>query len=110
MNSDGSKPNQLAHIPDDEGRAEWPAWSPDGQALAVQVVKSTPAGSIGHIWIVDADTGASHKIAAHEEVYLDETPSWFPDGGRLAFQSNRTGRMEVWVMNKDGSGARQITR
>jgi len=25
-------------------------------------------------------------------------------------QSNRTGKMEVWVMNADNSGMRQITR
>ena len=31
---------------------------------------------------------------------------WSPDGRRIAF----TGRMEVWVMNPDGSGRRQITR
>jgi len=36
------------------------------------------------------------------------TPSFFPDG-RIAFQSDRSGRMEVWVMNGDGTGAKQIT-
>jgi dipeptidyl aminopeptidase/acylaminoacyl peptidase len=62
-----------------------------------------------HIWIVDAATGAARKLAAHDQPYLDETPSWFPDGKHIAFQSNRTGRMEVWVMNADGSGQLQVT-
>ena len=59
--------------------------------------------------IHDLASGATRKLASHTEAYLDETPSWFPDGKRLAFQSNRTGRMEVWVMNADGSAARQLS-
>ncbi|MCO6509427.1 MAG: PD40 domain-containing protein [Aridibacter famidurans] len=31
------------------------------------------------------------------------------DGSRIVFQSNRTGRNEIFVMNPDGSGLRQIT-
>ena len=33
-----------------------------------------------------------------------------PMGKHIAFQSDRTGRWEVWIMNADGSGARQLTR
>jgi TolB protein len=58
---------------------------------------------------VDVASGEAHKLEAHEQPYLDETPFWFPDGKRIAFQSNRTGRMEVWVMNADGSRQRQVT-
>jgi TolB protein len=43
------------------------------------------------------------------KVYLDETPSWFSDGKSVAFQSNRTGRMEIWTINADGSDLRQLT-
>ena len=40
----------------------------------------------------------------------DEVPAWVPNGTRLAFQSDRTGRMEIWTMNADGSKPRQVTR
>jgi TolB protein len=62
-----------------------------------------------HIWTVDVATGKADKLAAHSPPYVDETPSWFPDGKQIAFQSNRTGKMEVWVMKTNGSGARQVT-
>ncbi|GAA5189943.1 winged helix-turn-helix domain-containing protein [Ferrimonas gelatinilytica] len=33
-----------------------------------------------------------------------------PDGQRLAFLSNRTGRFEIWVAQKDGRAARPLTQ
>src|SRR5205823_10560374 len=36
-------------------------------------------------------------------------PFFSPGGGRIAFQSDRDGRLEVWIMNRDGSDVRQLT-
>jgi Tol biopolymer transport system component len=108
MNADGSERRQLSHIAPEEGGAQWPVWSPNGRQLAIQV-NNRKQKNFAHIWIVDVATGEARKLAAHDQPYLDETPSWFPDGKRLALQSNRTGKMEVWVMNADGSGQRQVT-
>ena len=110
MNADGSAQRQLTHIPVEEGQAEMPAWSADGRKIAIQVGVYTIPKEVAHIWIVDAARGDARKLAAHTGNYLDETPSWFPDGKHLAFQSNRTGRMEVWMMGVDGTGSRQVTR
>jgi TolB protein len=107
MHADGSERHQVTHIASAEGSAQWPVWSPDGRQLAFQV--SNLKTHSGHIWIVDLASGEAHKLAAHDQPYLDETPWWFPDGKRIAFQSNRTGKMEVWVMNADGSRQRQVT-
>ena len=112
MNADGTGARQLTNIPADEGHPQWPSWTPDGRRLAIQVGKYNPQArteNTAHIWVVDVATGKATKLAAHDRPYLDETPSWFPDGDRIAFQSDRTGKMEVWVMNADGTGARQLT-
>ena len=108
-NADGTQVHQVSNVPAEEGAAQWPVWSNDGRWLAVQVGSRVKKNS-AHIWLVEVSTGLSRKLASHEEAYLDETPSWFPDGKHLAFQSNRTGRMEVWVMNVDGTNAKQLTR
>jgi uncharacterized protein (TIGR01244 family) len=96
-----------------DGAPQWPSWSPDGKTLVVQAGTynaRSPETNTAHLWRVDVATGAATKLAPHTQPYLDETPAYFPDGTRVAFQSNRTGRMEVWIMNADGSGATQLTK
>jgi uncharacterized protein (TIGR01244 family) len=95
-----------------QGSPQWPSWSPDGKQLAVQAgtYGQPPERNTSHIYLVDVATGKATALAPHERAYLDETPSFFPDGRTIAFQSNRTGRMEIWVMQRDGTGARQVTR
>jgi eukaryotic-like serine/threonine-protein kinase len=41
--------------------------------------------------------------------HLDHTPSYSPDGKRIAFSSNRSGSHEIWLANSDGSGAVKLT-
>jgi Tol biopolymer transport system component len=113
MNADGSGERQLTHFKTEEGSPQWPAWSPDGASIAIQsgrYNRQTPSENTAHIWLIDVKSGAAKRLNPHDNPYLDETPSWFPDGKRIAFQSDRTGRMEVWVMNADGTGSVQVTR
>jgi TolB protein len=39
----------------------------------------------------------------------NSAPSWSPDGGRLAVALSRNGFTQVYVVNADGSGLRQLT-
>jgi tricorn protease-like protein len=41
---------------------------------------------------------------------VDENPAWSPDGRRIAFDSNRDGNFDIFVMNSDGSEVVQLTR
>jgi Tol biopolymer transport system component len=39
----------------------------------------------------------------------NDSPSWSPDGTKIAFSSNRDGNWELYVMNADGSGVTRLT-
>ncbi len=39
----------------------------------------------------------------------DYSPTWSPDGAKIAFTSYRDGNAEIYVMNTDGSGVTRLT-
>jgi Tol biopolymer transport system component len=39
----------------------------------------------------------------------DDQPSWRPDGGKIAFTSNRSGNYDIWTVNPDGTGLTRLT-
>jgi Tol biopolymer transport system component len=56
------------------------------------------------------------KIGEPEKSYqltndasIDRAPRWSPDGRRIAFFSDLTGKYEIWTVNPDGSDRRQMT-
>jgi TolB protein len=113
MKLDGSSSHQVTRFPKADGRPQCASFSPDGGRIAVQSEvpdPKDPKRMIGHIWVVDVSTGQAIRLAEHAAPYVDELPVWFPDGKRIAFQSDRTGRWEIWAMNADGSDVRQLTR
>ena len=40
----------------------------------------------------------------------DTSPTWSPDGARIAFVTGRDGNDEIYIMNADGSGLRNLTQ
>jgi dipeptidyl aminopeptidase/acylaminoacyl peptidase len=68
-----------------------------------------------HIWIVDAKSGAAKQITSGGE-WKDTDPQWSPDGTRIAFVSNRTGKeyeedrnSDVWVIPAEGGALTKIS-
>lgn len=62
------------------------------------------------VWIAWGDGSAPRKLTA---LRTDEfSPSWSPDGARIAYRVNppRSDVGDIWVMDADGSGKRNLTR
>jgi dipeptidyl aminopeptidase/acylaminoacyl peptidase len=66
-----------------------------------------------HLWVVEVKSGALKQITGPDDWndWNDSDPQWSPDGKRIAFVSNRTGKeyeenrnSDVWVINADGTG------
>ncbi|HEX8069515.1 MAG TPA: protein kinase [Pyrinomonadaceae bacterium] len=57
-----------------------------------------------NLWLAPGgDAARARTLAANAEV-----PAWTPDG-RIVYMSNASGNGDIWVMNADGTGARQLT-
>jgi Tol biopolymer transport system component len=86
--------------------------SPDGKWVAFAGQKNTGQAysqDDNQIWLVD-DKGISRTVEA--QPLQGRTPSWSPDGRRLAFESNRgspNGFYAVFIMDSEGTGLVQVT-
>lgn len=89
-----------------EGNHEAPSWSPDGKLFVYDSdwdVAEAVSNSI-NLYTMGADGSNARRIFSNAE-----SPRWSPDGRTIAFTSRRTGYWQVFVINGDGSGFRQLT-
>lgn len=79
-----------------------PALSPDGKWLAFNSTEQQE-----HLFVVGAD-GSGLRQLTHGD-HRNRGPRWSPDGKQLAFFSTRSGDWEIWTVEVDGGGLRQVT-
>jgi TolB protein len=105
MGSDGTNVVRLT----DQGYAVSPSWSPNGQFLAFAWIRHYGPGEPGASDIYVMDVASKQWVQLTHDGGRNDFPTWSPDGRHIAFQSNRTGKTQVWSMLADGSQARQLT-
>ncbi len=90
-------------------RIQEPQLSPDGKTVAFTVQNADMAQNTKpkQIYTVPVNGGAPRQITMQGTD--NERPQWSPDSSRIAFISDRGGSAQVWIMNADGSNAKQIT-
>lgn len=77
-------------------------WSPDGLQLSYHW-----ANGLGDIHVVDAD--GNNPVLLTDDRSDDHSAVWSPDGGRIAFVSDRGGADDLYMMNTDGSDLVALT-
>ena len=111
MNADGTGITRLTFS---TGFDIQPVWSKDGKRIAFASTRDAvdPLSSVfvtQEIYVMDADGSNATRLTNRPGG--DYSPSWSPDGKRIAFASDRagTGTNDVYVMNADGSQVSRIT-
>ena len=73
--------------------------SPDGRHIVFDL--------LGNIYIMPAEGGKATSL--RESLAYEIQPRFSPDGSKISFTSDAGGGDNIWMMNRDGSEARQVT-
>src|SRR5881628_108194 len=134
---DGGEARRVTNLPNGVTNFDW---SPDGTRLVV-VGRTGPSDAAkspsdvrhykhanykfndtgwfddrrSHLWVVDAASGAARQITDGQD-WNDTDPQWSPDGARIAFVSDRSGRAyddsnntDVWTIPASGGPLTKIS-
>lgn len=112
-NPDGSDAKRLTDdAANDDVERHWyggegpPVFSPDGESI--YWTRRFPTGGFD-VWSMRADGSDKRNLTATNDG-SDSYPRPSPDGRLIAFNSDRDGNDEIYVMNVDGSNVRRVTR
>jgi TolB protein len=80
-----------------------PAWSPNGDVIALTLSKSANPD----IYLIDIKGNELQRLTNGEGVNV--SPTWSPDGKKLAFVSDRSGTPQIYIMNVATKAVQRIT-
>jgi TolB protein len=93
-----------------------PVWGPDGSHILFRASKpaSEEDGAMGEFFRVRPDGTDAGKVTGGPR--REFNPAYSPDGAKIVFDAHENGitwesgtEWDVWVMNADGSGRRNLT-
>jgi TolB protein len=103
MNSDGSNVRRLLTA---GGDADAPSWSADG--LSIVFTWAVVETGAFDIYVMNVATGQITQLT--HNAGSNDRPWWAPDGRHIVFESNRTGKREIWTMLANGTDQKRLTR
>ena len=99
MPATGGSPRKVTtHAP-----SWWHGWSPDGARLAYVGARGSRVIDVYTIGIAGGDETRLTQGEGH-----CDGPDYSADGSRIYYNCDRDGHAQIWVMQVDGSGQRQL--
>ncbi|MCQ2592435.1 MAG: hypothetical protein MJ188_06580 [Treponema sp.] len=81
-------------------------WSPDGKELAYCAFREVDGKQCVDIYTISAEGGQEKRLTTEG---FNDGPEYSPDGKHIWFISTRSGLMQLYRMNVDGSDVKQMT-
>jgi dipeptidyl aminopeptidase/acylaminoacyl peptidase len=83
--------------------------SPDGKQIlySLSTYDLNADKGTAHLYIIDLQGSTHTRVSDGSESIYDA--KWRPDGMKIGYLSTKSGSMQLWEMNPDGSGRTQIT-
>jgi Tol biopolymer transport system component len=100
-NADGTDPVRLTSDKVDYK----PVWSPDGSKIAYEHIAYTHETDDPQIWVMKTDGSDPQRLTFEKDAshpFPAWSPSWSPDGTKIAFVSIEHTNADIYVMNADG--------
>ena len=90
-------------------RAASPEISPDGPRVAYTVRETNWDDNAyeTEIWLADVSTGSTRQLTNGKK--SSQSPSWAPDGSKLAFISDRTDKRQIYLISPQGGEGEALT-
>ena len=83
--------------------------SPDGMSVVCDLTRNDLDNNLTYtdLWLIDLDSGETRQLTYGRN--SNNSPSWSPDGTRIAFVSDRNGKQQVYLLPVAGGEAQQFT-
>jgi TolB protein len=97
------------------------SWSADGSKLVYGTAVGTPqcpgpTGTAANLQIHVINANGGNDTVLETESFIpgisfntSRHPDWSPDGSQITYASTRSGDLQVWTMNADGTNQVQVT-